>query len=51
MRPIISSLPRHPLVMGSIDSYHPISGLKNKLLSYELFLKKYPNYQNRVVLI
>jgi hypothetical protein len=27
-----------PLVMSSIDSYHPISGLKNKLLSYKLFL-------------
>jgi trehalose-6-phosphate synthase len=28
-----------PLVMSSIDSYHPISGLKNKLLSYKLFLQ------------
>ena len=40
-----------PLVMSSIDSYHPISGLKNKLLSYKLFLKQYPTYQNKIVLI
>jgi trehalose 6-phosphate synthase/phosphatase len=33
-----------PLVMGSIDSYHPISGLKNKLLSFKLFLQQYPTY-------
>ena len=37
--------------MASIDSYHPISGLKNKLLSYQLFLQKYPQYQNKIVLI
>lgn len=37
--------------MSSIDSYHPISGLKNKLLSYKLFLKQYPTYQNKIVLI
>lgn len=23
-----------PIIMASIDSYHPVSGLKNKLLSY-----------------
>jgi trehalose-6-phosphate synthase len=40
-----------PLVMSSIDSYHPISGLKNKLLSYKLFLQQYPTYQNKIVLI
>jgi trehalose-6-phosphate synthase len=40
-----------PLVMGSIDSYHPISGLKNKLLSFKLFLQQYPTYQNKIVLI
>ena len=35
-----------PIVMVSIDtySYHPISGLKNKLLSYQLFLQRYPAY-------
>lgn len=27
-------LTEHPIIMSSIDSYHPISGLKNKLLSY-----------------
>jgi len=27
-----------PIIMASIDSYHPISGMKNKLLSYQLFL-------------
>jgi trehalose 6-phosphate synthase/phosphatase len=40
-----------PIVMTSIDTFHPISGLKNKLLSYQLFLQKYPRYQNRIVLI
>jgi len=33
-----------PIIMTSIDSYHPISGLKNKLLSYQLFLQRYPSY-------
>ena len=37
--------------MTSIDTFHPISGLKNKLLSYQIFLQKYPRYQNRIVLI
>ena len=37
--------------MMSIDSYHPISGLKHKLQSYQMFLQKYPSYQNRIVLI
>lgn len=41
-----------PIIIASIDdSYHPISGLKNKLLSYQLFLQRYPSYQNRIVLI
>jgi hypothetical protein len=25
---------QRPIIMSSIDSYHPISGLKHKLLSY-----------------
>lgn len=41
-----------PIIIASIDeSFHPISGLKNKLLSYQLFLKRYPSYQKRLVLI
>ena len=37
--------------MSSIDTYHPISGLKKKLLSYKLFLRKYPKFHGKVVLI
>jgi trehalose-6-phosphate synthase len=41
-----------PIIIASIDeSYHPISGLKNKLLSYQIFLQRYPGYQNKIVLI
>lgn len=40
-----------PLIISCIDSYHPISGLVNKLKSYQLFLQKYPNYKDRVVFV
>lgn len=31
-----------PIVIASIDTYHPISGLSYKLQSYLRFLRKYP---------
>lgn len=37
--------------MTSIDTFHPISGLKNKLLSFLEFLRKYPSYRNKIILI
>ena len=37
--------------IASIDSYHPIGGIKNKLLAYQEFLRKYPDYRNRTILI
>lgn len=40
-----------PLIISCIDSYHPISGLVNKLKSYQLFLQRYPNYKDRVVFV
>ena len=40
-----------PIIMSSIDSYHPISGLKHKLTAYHQFLQKYPTYRDRVVFI
>ena len=41
-----------PMVITSIDSLHPITGIKNKLLSYREFLRKYRDtYFNRVMLI
>jgi trehalose-6-phosphate synthase len=41
-----------PLVIASIDSLHPITGIKNKLLSYYQFLRKYrETYHRRVILI
>ena len=39
------------LIMSSIDTYHAVSGLKQKLLSYRQFLRDYPFYQNRIVFI
>lgn len=41
----------NPIIMSSIDSYHPISGLKHKLTAYRQFLVKYPTYRDRVVFI
>lgn len=40
-----------PIIISSIDSFHPIRGLKNKLMTYYEFLKKFPVYQNKVMLI
>jgi trehalose-6-phosphate synthase len=41
-----------PMIITSIDSLHPITGIKNKLLSYYQFLKKYGDtYKRKVVLI
>jgi trehalose-6-phosphate synthase len=41
-----------PLIITSIDSLHPITGIKNKLLSYYQFLKKYGDtYKRKVVMI
>lgn len=40
------------MVIASIDSLHPITGIKNKLLSYYQFLRKYrETYHRRVILI
>lgn len=40
-----------PLIMSCIDTYHPISGLINKLKSYLMFLEKYPNYRDKIILV
>lgn len=37
--------------MSSIDTYHPTAGIKNKLLAYYQFLRDYPSYRHKVVLI
>lgn len=38
-------------VISSIDRFHPISGLKNKLLAYQKFLREYPGYKGHTCLI
>lgn len=38
-------------IMSSIDTYHPISGLKNKLLGYFEFLKKCPSFRKKITLV
>lgn len=38
-------------VLSSIDRFHPISGLKNKLLAYQKFLREYPNYKQSTCLV
>ena len=38
-------------VISSIDRFHPISGLKNKLLAYQKFMREYPSYKNHICLI
>lgn len=41
-----------PIIIASIDSLHPITGIKNKLLSYYQFLEKYKeSYNRRIVLV
>ena len=40
-----------PFIMSSIDTYHPISGLISKLVSYRNFLREHPHYVGRIVLI
>jgi len=44
MKQLELGIKEKPTIMASIDSYHPIAGLKNKLLSYQLFLQRYPSY-------
>ena len=38
-------------VISSIDRYHPISGLKNKLLAYQKFLRDFPPFRPLVCLV
>jgi trehalose-6-phosphate synthase len=40
-----------PIIISSIDSLHPITGIKNKLLSYYQFLRKYRETYNRKVML
>ena len=40
-----------PIIISSIDSLHPITGIKNKLLSYYEFLKKYTETYNRKIVL
>jgi trehalose 6-phosphate synthase/phosphatase len=41
-----------PIIMTSMDSLHPITGIKNKLLSYYQFLRKYrETYHRKIILI
>ena len=40
-----------PIVISSIDTYHPISGLRQKLRAFLNFLEANPNYKNKVVFI
>ena len=41
-----------PIIVSSIDSLHPITGIKNKLLSYYQFLKKYrETYWRKIILV
>eukprot|EP00347_Sterkiella_histriomuscorum_P002755 403366928 len=40
-----------PIIISSINSCHPISGVQNKLVAYAEFLRKYPNYKNKICLI
>jgi trehalose 6-phosphate synthase/phosphatase len=38
-------------IISSIDRFHPISGLKNKLLAYQKFLRDYPHYRTQACLV
>ena len=40
-----------PIVISSIDTFYPLSGLKTKLRGYHQFMQKYPKYKNKLVLI
>lgn len=42
---------RKTIIFASIDTFHPISGVKNKLMAYIEFLRKYPGYRGRIMFI
>jgi len=37
--------------MASIDSFHPMAGIKQKLKAYQQFLREYEDYRDKIVLI
>ena len=40
-----------PIIMASIDSFHPMAGIKQKLKAYQQFLREYEDYRDKIVLI
>ena len=40
-----------PIIISSIDSFHPMAGIKQKLKAYKNFLREYDDYRNKIVLI
>jgi trehalose-6-phosphate synthase len=40
-----------PKIIASIDTFHHMSGITNKLKAYHNFLKDYPKYHHRLVLV
>ena len=38
-------------IITSIDRFHPISGIKNKLLAFQKFLRDYPPFRQHVCLL
>lgn len=39
------------VIIASVDSWHPLSGIKHKLEGYQLFLKTYPPIRKSICLI
>ena len=38
-------------MITSIDRFHPISGIKNKLLAYQKFLRDFPPFRTQTCLV
>ena len=43
--------PKKRHILSSIDRFHPISGLKNKLLAYQKFLRDFPPFRSNSCLV
>jgi trehalose-6-phosphate synthase len=46
---VVTGKRRH--IISSIDRFHPISGLKNKLFAYQKFMRDYPHFRTQACLV
>lgn len=42
---------KSPIIIASIDSFHPMAGIKQKLKAFQQFLRDYDDYRDKICLI